>query len=478
MPSTYSTNTGLEIIATGEKSGSWGDITNGNLNILDAAINGGVVLDLTGEGSSYDLDTSNWLVGGTDVSEGQYKLITLTGGDDPGSGNRITINIVGDNGGTPRTDLEKLYFVTTSSLNYGVEFSTGSGTAKVNIDDGDFKIIYSDGSDEVKSLTDDLTISSIKVTGGSIDDTSIGGTSPSTGSFSNLIATDGTLDDVIIGGTTPAAGDFTAFTVSAAGSTFTVAPATTGTLDDVTIGATTPAVATVTTLNVNNNADVTGNLTVDGNVTLGDAGTDTVTVNSKFATSLLPSGTTMDLGSSSDEWRDLYITGTANVDSLSADTADINGGTIDNVTIGGTTAGDATFDTATITTLNATTVNASNFYEGQTSPTISGSTFTLDANTASLFYCSHAVGGDVTFNFTNVPASGRVFTATLIHHYNGTSARTGTSIYQNGGSAVTVYWPGGSAPSEPGVGQTDVLTLFTYDGGSTWYGGLSGLDMS
>jgi hypothetical protein len=42
----------------------------------------------------------------------------------------------------------------------------------------------------------------------------------------------------------------------------------------------------------------------------------------------------VDLGSSSFEFKDLYIDGTANIDSLVADTADINGGSIDGVTIG------------------------------------------------------------------------------------------------------------------------------------------------
>lgn len=41
----------------------------------------------------------------------------------------------------------------------------------------------------------------------------------------------------------------------------------------------------------------------------------------------------LDLGTSSFEFKDLYIDGTANIDSLVADTADINGGTIDGVTI-------------------------------------------------------------------------------------------------------------------------------------------------
>jgi hypothetical protein len=43
----------------------------------------------------------------------------------------------------------------------------------------------------------------------------------------------------------------------------------------------------------------------------------------------------VDLGTSSLEFKDLYLDGTANIDSLVADTADINGGTVDAVVIGG-----------------------------------------------------------------------------------------------------------------------------------------------
>jgi hypothetical protein len=54
---------------------------------------------------------------------------------------------------------------------------------------------------------------------------------------------------------------------------------------------------------------------------------------------------TVDLGSSTLEYKDLWIDGTANIDSLVADTADINAGTIDGVTIGGSTRGAGSFTT-------------------------------------------------------------------------------------------------------------------------------------
>jgi len=109
-----------------------------------------------------------------------------------------------------------------------------------------------------------------------------------------------------------------------------------GTIDGTVVGGATPAAGTFTTV------------TATGNVTLGDAATDTVTVNADIASDLIPSvDGTYDLGAAGSEWQDLFIDGTANIDSLVADTADINGGTIDGVTIGGAVAGAITGTTGT-----------------------------------------------------------------------------------------------------------------------------------
>jgi hypothetical protein len=73
-------------------------------------------------------------------------------------------------------------------------------------------------------------------------------------------------------------------------------------------------------LDVDGNADISGNLVVGGNTTLGDAGTDSVTVNAVVASDLIPyADGTYDLGSSSLEWQDLYIDGTAHVDAINYD---------------------------------------------------------------------------------------------------------------------------------------------------------------
>ena len=74
------------------------------------------------------------------------------------------------------------------------------------------------------------------------------------------------------------------------------------------------------------NLTVDGNITLGGDITLGDADTDSITLGAEVASHVIPDvDNTYDLGSSTKEWRNLYIDGTANIDSLVADTADING---------------------------------------------------------------------------------------------------------------------------------------------------------
>ena len=52
MPSTYTLNNGIELIATGEQSGTWGDTTNVNLALIDTALDGQVTITLASAGSS------------------------------------------------------------------------------------------------------------------------------------------------------------------------------------------------------------------------------------------------------------------------------------------------------------------------------------------------------------------------------------------------------------------------------------------
>ena len=93
-------------------------------------------------------------------------------------------------------------------------------------------------------------------------------------------------------------------------------------------------------LTVDGNANVGGNLTVTGTttfnggtLTLGDANTDNIVFGGEVDSHIIPDDDgTFDLGSSTKEWKDLYIDGTAHVDTLDVDE---NAGIIGNLTLTG-----------------------------------------------------------------------------------------------------------------------------------------------
>ena len=94
-----------------------------------------------------------------------------------------------------------------------------------------------------------------------------------------------------------------------------------------------------TTIDMNGAADISGNLAVGGNltvagnatvtgtttfnggtITIGDAATDNVVFGADVDSHIIPDDDdTYDLGSASQEWRDLYIDGTAHIDTLDVD---------------------------------------------------------------------------------------------------------------------------------------------------------------
>src|SRR6056300_1048791 len=93
-------------------------------------------------------------------------------------------------------------------------------------------------------------------------------------------------------------------------------------------------VTTTGNVSIGGDLTVTGSATISGNLTFGDADTDSINLAAEIDSDIIPNTDgTYDLGSATKEWQDLYIDGTANIDSLVADTADINGGTIDGATI-------------------------------------------------------------------------------------------------------------------------------------------------
>ena len=159
--------------------------------------------------------------------------------------------------------------------------------------------------------------------------------------------------------------------------------------------------ATVDTLQVDENGTVTGNFTVNGNTVLGNATSDTVTYTARAASDFIPSADgTYDLGSSTNEWQDLHIDGTATIDTLQVDE---NGAVTGNLSVGGnmsTTGTNAIGGTLSVT--GATTLNSTLGVTG--AATLSS---TLAVTGTSVMTGTVTANGGVVGNLTgNVTSSG------------------------------------------------------------------------
>lgn len=151
MASTYTTNSGIELIANGEQSGTWGTTTNNNLSILDRLVNG--VGAITLSGTTHTLTTSDGV-----LSDGQFAVLVF--GGSPSGTNTVTIS---------PNDGQHLYIVRNAS-GQSVVLTQGSG-GNVTVANGDTKIVYSDGAGAgaaVVDLTADFAMSSVNITGGTI----------------------------------------------------------------------------------------------------------------------------------------------------------------------------------------------------------------------------------------------------------------------------------------------------------------------
>lgn len=134
MPSSYTTNTGIEKPADGEQSGTWGQTVNLNYDILDRVVNGVGTISISG--TSHTLTTSDGI-----LSEGQYKVLSFSG--TTSGSNTVTI--------TPN-DSQKLYFV-YNNTNNNVVITQGSG-GNVTVAVGKTAIIYTDGAGSGAKATD------------------------------------------------------------------------------------------------------------------------------------------------------------------------------------------------------------------------------------------------------------------------------------------------------------------------------------
>jgi hypothetical protein len=213
MASTYS-DLKIELIGTGEQSGTWGTTTNTNLGTaLGEAITG----------------SANVAFSSGDVT------LTLTDTNNAQTARNLRLNLTGTTAGArnlilgSNCQIEKLYLVNNTCADaITVKNTSGTGIA---VPAGVSMFVFNNGTnvvDAVNYFSGTVVSSSATITGGTINGTSVGASTASTGAFTTL---------------------------SASG-----------------------------TLGVTGNATFTNDLTVNGNTTLGNASGDTITLNAATAT--------------------------------------------------------------------------------------------------------------------------------------------------------------------------------------------------
>jgi hypothetical protein len=423
MASTYSTNLKIELIGTGEQSGTWGVTTNTNLGTaLEQAV-----------------------VGKADVAMSSTTVtLTLTNANTAQDARAIYLNLTGSPGGAAVLEvpaIEKPYIVKNGS-DQQVTIKV-SGQTGVPIPTTKTALVYNNGTDVVTSID---YIPSLTL-GAALAATSGGTGLTSPGTSGNVLTSNGTVWTSAVlppGGieyevktANYTAADKEGILADTSGGAFTVTlPATPATGAQVIV------------------ADPTGdwgtnNLTIGRNgETIAGVAQDLVCDISGVSVQVVYDGTT---------WAVYAQVGG-------------NGGTV--VTEAGTQT--LTNKTLGATTLSGTLSVADNLVnrpvlqdyaiEGSAIGN-AGATRTFDLSVANFF--SVTIDQATTFTFSNPPASGD-FGAFVMEITNGAAFVITFP--------ASVDWVGGTAPTLTASG-VDQLVFTTRDGGTTYFGFVAGLDI-
>jgi len=141
MVSSYSTDLKLELMVTGENAGTWGDITNTNLVILQQAIAGYQTVALNATTGATLTFTNGAL------SNGKNAVIELTG------------TITGNVSVIIPDGIEKTYLVknnTTGAFTVQIKTTSGTGPTFAAANKG-VKLVYSNGTDVIDSALENLS---------------------------------------------------------------------------------------------------------------------------------------------------------------------------------------------------------------------------------------------------------------------------------------------------------------------------------
>ena len=144
MASSFTTSFGIEKIATGEQSGSWGTTTNYNIDILDRIASYKSVALSDASTATLTVRAGSPSDGGNNVQDGMYRIIKFTGT----LSQNCTITIA------PTTTTSYFVFQNATSGGYSIIMAQGSAAQTVTIPTTKSNMVYCDGSDEVISVSD------------------------------------------------------------------------------------------------------------------------------------------------------------------------------------------------------------------------------------------------------------------------------------------------------------------------------------
>jgi hypothetical protein len=182
MPSSYTNSLRLELIASGEASGTWGTKTNTNLSLVADALGYGT------EAITTNADTHTTTIADAASDAGRAMYIKYTGALD----SDCTITI-GPN------DIKRVHIIeNATSGSQNIIISQGSGS-NVTIPNGSVKVIYLDGAGSGADVVDAFTDLDVAGTFAVAGNTTVGGTLTSTGAITSNAGV--VVDNITIDGT-------------------------------------------------------------------------------------------------------------------------------------------------------------------------------------------------------------------------------------------------------------------------------------
>jgi hypothetical protein len=231
---------------------------------------------------------------------------------------------------------------------------------------------------------------------------------------------------------------------------------TASSLQNTPIGTVTRAAGNFTSLNAN------------GNVTIGDADTDTITVGGSFVTGTALRTAKTATNTLSMAAYDVDGTAYTNLITLTAGNTpslaltSIGTGSIDNMTIGGSTAAAGTFTNLTASGLTS----LAEITEVLNTKTAATGVVTHDFSTGAIWYHS-SISANFTVNLTNVPTTNdRIITVSLVLNQGATGRLP--SAFQIDGVAQTIRWQNNVTPT-PNINIIEIATFSLIRTGSSWF---------